>query len=57
VEVVDALVSEGGWALDDLGAAWPALRHPDAGGCLLVLPPDHGASAFFVARLRRETAG
>jgi 16S rRNA (cytosine967-C5)-methyltransferase len=57
VEVVDALVSDGGWAVDDLGAAWPALRHPDAGGCLLVLPPDQGASAFFVARLRREAAG
>jgi len=57
VEVVDALLAEGGWTLDDLGAAWPALRHPDAGGCLLVLPPGHGASGFFVARLRREAAG
>ncbi len=57
VEVVDALLAEGGWALEDLGAAWPELRHPEAGGCLLVLPPAHGASGFFVARLRREQAG
>lgn len=57
VAVVDALLAEGGWALDDLGAAWPELRHPLAGACLLVLPPDHGASGFFVARLRREAAG
>ena len=51
--VVEALVAEGGWEAEDLGAAWPGLAHPEAGGCLLVLPPDHGASGFFVARLRR----
>ena len=56
VDVVGALLAEGGWTLEDLGAAWPGLRHPDAGGCLLVLPPDHGAAGFFVARLRREAA-
>ena len=56
VEVVDALLAEGGWALEDLGASWPDLRHPDAGGCLLVLPPGHGSSGFFVARLRRATS-
>jgi 16S rRNA (cytosine967-C5)-methyltransferase len=57
VQVVDTLLAEGGWTLDDLGAGWPALRHPEAGGCLLALPPDHGSSGFFVARLRREAAG
>ena len=29
------------------------MAHPAAGGYLLVLPPVHGASGFFVARLRR----
>ena len=57
VDVVDTLLAEGGWTRDDLGAAWPQLRHPAAGGCLLVLPPEHGSSGFFVARLRREPAG
>jgi 16S rRNA (cytosine967-C5)-methyltransferase len=57
VEVVDTLLAEGGWSLEDLGAAWPALRHPAAGGCLLSLPPAHGSSGFFVARLRRDGAG
>lgn len=53
LEVIDALLAEGGWRVEDLGAAWPGLGHPDAGGYLLVLPPAHGASAFFIARLRR----
>jgi 16S rRNA (cytosine967-C5)-methyltransferase len=57
VDVVDTLLAQGGWGLDDLGAAWPGLRHPAAGGCLLVLPPEHGSSGFFVARLRRRPAG
>ena len=52
--VVDALLTEGGWRVDDLGAAWPGIGHPAAGGYLLVLPPAHGASGFFVARLRRS---
>ncbi len=54
--VVDTLLAAGGWQADDLGAAWPGMAHPAAGGCLLVLPPAHGASAFFVARLRRVSA-
>jgi hypothetical protein len=29
------------------------MAHPAAGGYLLVLPPAHGSSGFFVARLRR----
>lgn len=56
VAVVDSLLAGGGWAVDDLGAAWPGLAHPAAGGYLLVLPPAHGASGFFVARLRRSAA-
>jgi len=54
--VVDTLLAEGGWRVDDLGAAWPGMAHPAAGGYLLVLPPAHGAGGFFVARLRRTTA-
>ncbi len=51
--VVEPLLGGGGWTADDLGAAWPGLAHPSAGGFLLVLPPDGGSSGFFVARLRR----
>jgi len=50
---LEPLVATGEWASDDLGAEWPGLAHPDAGGCLLILPPDGGASGFFVARFRR----
>jgi len=50
---LEPLLATGEWASDDLGAEWPGLAHPDAGGCLLVLPPDGGGSGFFVARLRR----
>jgi len=57
VGVVETLLAEGGWQTDDLGAAWPGMAHPAAGGYLLVLPPVHGASGFFVARLRRVAAG
>ncbi|HET6497064.1 MAG TPA: transcription antitermination factor NusB, partial [Thermoleophilia bacterium] len=54
--VVDALLEGGGWSADDLGATWPEMAHPDSHSALLVLPPDHGASGFFIARLRREAA-
>ena len=54
--VVEPLLAAGGWAADDLGAAWPGLAHPEAGGFLLVLPPDSGSTGFFVARLRRAAA-
>jgi len=57
VEVVETLLAKGDWQTDDLGAAWPGIAHPAAGGYLLVLPPAHGASGFFVARLRRVAAG
>jgi 16S rRNA (cytosine967-C5)-methyltransferase len=53
IGVVETLLAEGGWRVDDLGEAWPGMGHPAAGGYLLVLPPAHGASGFFVARLRR----
>jgi 16S rRNA (cytosine967-C5)-methyltransferase len=51
--VVDGLLAGGGWALDDLGAAFPEARHPANGACLLALPPSWGSTGFFVARLRR----
>jgi 16S rRNA (cytosine967-C5)-methyltransferase len=51
--VVEPLLAEGGWAADDLGATWPGLAHPAAGGFLLLLPPEAGSTGFFVARLRR----
>ena len=51
--VVEPLLAGGGWAADDLGAVWPGLAHPAAGGFLLILPPEHGSAGFFVARLRR----
>ncbi len=53
--VVQPLLTAGGWEADDLGAAWPGLGHPEAGGFLLVLPPEQGSSGFFIARLRRRT--
>lgn len=56
LDVVHPLLARGGWEADDLGAAWPGLAHPEAGGFLLVLPPAHGSTGFFVARLRRAAA-
>jgi 16S rRNA (cytosine967-C5)-methyltransferase len=54
VDAVEALLATGGWSTDDLGAQWPGLAHPAAGGFLLCLPPDDGGSGFFIARLRRS---
>jgi 16S rRNA (cytosine967-C5)-methyltransferase len=54
LDVVAPLLRSGGWVADDLGAVWPHLAHPAAGGYLLVLPPAGGSSAFFIARFRRE---
>jgi 16S rRNA (cytosine967-C5)-methyltransferase len=51
--VVDAVLGDGGWQLDDLGRQWPAAAHPRRGGCLLTLPSRHSTSGFFIARLRR----
>ena len=36
----------------DLGAEWPAFRHPKRPEFLLTLPHVHGTAGFFVARLR-----
>jgi 16S rRNA (cytosine967-C5)-methyltransferase len=47
--VVDAL----GLPPDDLGAEWPAFRHPKRPEFLLTLPHVHGTAGFFIARLRR----
>jgi 16S rRNA (cytosine967-C5)-methyltransferase len=47
-DVVDAL----GLATDDLGAEWPAYRHPRRPKFLLTLPHVHRTSGFFVARMR-----
>ena len=53
LDVVGALLEQGGWQVDDLGVAWPGHAHPAAGGYLLVLPPGGGSTGFFIARLRR----
>jgi 16S rRNA (cytosine967-C5)-methyltransferase len=53
LDVVAPLATDGGLLLDDLGAAYPELRHPDLGAALLTLPDRDGTSGFFVARLRR----
>ena len=47
-DVVDAA----GLELDDLGARWPAFRHPRRPEALLTLPHVHGTSGFFTARMR-----
>ena len=53
VAVVDELLAQGGWRLDDLTSQFPWAAHPERGGTLLTLPPEQGSSGFFVARLRR----
>jgi 16S rRNA (cytosine967-C5)-methyltransferase len=52
--VVDELLAHGGWELDDLAPAHAGVAHPERGGTLLTLPPRHGSSGFFIARLRRS---
>ena len=56
LDVLDAVLADGGWELDDLGSEWPAAAHPKRGGCLLTLPSRHATSGFFIARLRRAAA-
>ncbi len=46
--IIDAL----GLPPDDLGAEWPAFRHPRRPEFLLTLPHVHGTAGFFIARLR-----
>lgn len=48
----EAVVDASGLEPDDLGAEWPAFRHPKRPELLLTLPHVHGTSGFFVARLR-----
>jgi tRNA and rRNA cytosine-C5-methylases len=43
------------WTLDDLGAAYPAYRHPANGAYVQTLPSRDETTGFFVARLRRVT--
>jgi 16S rRNA (cytosine967-C5)-methyltransferase len=47
-DVVDA----SGLDVEDLGAEWPAYRHPTRPKFLLTLPHVHRTSGFFVARMR-----
>jgi 16S rRNA (cytosine967-C5)-methyltransferase len=48
----EAVVGASGLEIEDLGAEWPAFRHPTRPEFLLTLPHVHGTSGFFVARLR-----
>jgi 16S rRNA (cytosine967-C5)-methyltransferase len=48
----EAVVGAVGAPLDDLGADWPAFRHPQLPQALLTLPHVHATAGFFVARLR-----
>lgn len=54
-DVVGTLLDGGEWSPDDLAAERGSMAHPDLGGGLLILPPAHGASGFFISRLRRAT--
>jgi len=47
--------SRAAWTLDDLGAAYPAYRHPANGAYVQTLPSRDQTTGFFVARLRRVT--
>jgi 16S rRNA (cytosine967-C5)-methyltransferase len=47
----EAIVDASGLEVDDLGAEWPAFRHPKRPEFLLTTPHRHGTSGFFVARL------
>ena len=48
----EAIVDASGVAVDDLGAEWPAFRHPKRPEFLLTSPHRHATSGFFIARLR-----
>lgn len=48
----EAVVDASGLVADDLGAQWPAFRHPKRHEFLLTLPHVHGTAGFFIARLR-----
>ena len=48
----EAVVDASGLAVDDLGAEWPAYRHPKRRELVLTTPHRHGTAGFFIARLR-----
>ena len=48
----EAVVDASGLAVEDLGAEWPAFRHPKRPEFLLASPHRHGTSGFFIARVR-----
>ena len=48
----EAIVDASRFTVDDLGAEWPAFRHPKRPELLLTLPHVHGTSGFFIARLK-----
>jgi 16S rRNA (cytosine967-C5)-methyltransferase len=48
----EAIVDASGLTTESLGDAWPQYRHPRRSEFLLTLPPKHGTSGFFIARLR-----
>jgi 16S rRNA (cytosine967-C5)-methyltransferase len=48
----EAVIDASGLGADDLGADWPAFRHPRRPEFLLTLPHVHGTAGFFIARLR-----
>jgi len=48
----EAVIDAAGLPVEDLGAEWPAFRHPKRPEFLLTTPNRHGTSGFFVARLR-----
>ena len=48
----ESVVEASGRGPEDLGAEWPAFRHPRQPEFLLTLPHVHGTSGFFIARLR-----
>jgi 16S rRNA (cytosine967-C5)-methyltransferase len=47
----EAVVDASGLGVQDLGAEWPAFRHPKRPALLLTTPHRHRTSGFFVARL------
>jgi 16S rRNA (cytosine967-C5)-methyltransferase len=48
----EAIVDAAGLSVDDLGAEWPAFRHPKRPEFLLTLPHVNGTAGFFIARLK-----
>jgi 16S rRNA (cytosine967-C5)-methyltransferase len=48
----EAIVDASGLRVADLGADWPAFRHPRRPEFVLTLPHVHRTAGFFIARLR-----